>query len=110
VPVCPTDDRGVMETTMRPVIADYLQAPAYAAQQRRLGRGPALEAMWKAWEAGDRDGARSAVPSALLDELTVWGDLSTCRAHLAEIERATGGRAIATFFSPAGAPFRDTAF
>jgi probable F420-dependent oxidoreductase len=109
VPVCPTADRMVMEATMRPVVADYLQAPAYAAQQRRLGRGDALEPMWKAWAAGARQEARSALPSAVLDDLVVWGNRASCRRRLDEIERLTGGRAIATFFPPPGVSFTEAA-
>ena len=105
VPVCPTADRTTMETTMRPVVGDYLQAPAYADQQRRVGRGDALEPMWRAWDAGDRKAARAVLPASVLDELVVWGDPVACRARLKEIERTTGVRAIAMFFPPAGATF-----
>ena len=102
VPVCPTADRAVMETVMRPVVGDYLQAPAYAEQQRRLGRGDALAPMWEAWAAGDRRGARAALPASTLDELVVWGDPHECRARLAEMATATGARPIAAYFVPPG--------
>ena len=95
VPVCPTADRAVMEAVMRPVLADYLQAPAYAEQQRRLGRGDALAPMWEAWAAGDRRGSRSALPATTLDELVVWGDPRECRTRLAETADRTGARPIA---------------
>ncbi len=109
VAVCPTADRGEMEQRMRPVVADYLQAPAYAEQQRRLGRGEALEAMWRAWAAGDRRGAHDALPSSLLDDLVVWGDAAACRDRIREMEAATGARPIATFFPPPGVDFADAA-
>lgn len=105
VPVCPTTDRAEMELRMRPVLADYLQAPAYAEQQRRLGRGDALTPMWRAWAAGDRRGAHAALPSSVLDDLVVWGDRATCRDRLGEMERSTGARPIATFFPPPGTDF-----
>jgi probable F420-dependent oxidoreductase len=110
VPVCPTADRETMETMMRPIVADYLQAPAYAAQQRRLGRGSALEPMWQAWARGARAEARSALPSAVLDDLVVWGRPAACRARLQDMEDATGARAIAAFFPPPGLTFAEAAF
>jgi probable F420-dependent oxidoreductase len=110
IPVCPTGDRVVMEAVMRPIVADYLQAPAYAAQQRRLGRGRALEPMWQAWAAGARTEARAALPSSVLDDLIVWGQPAVCRARLLEIEEVTGGRAIAAFFTPPGLTFAEAAF
>lgn len=100
VPVCPTPDRPTMETVMRPVVGDYLQAPAYAEQQRRLGRGDALGPMWDAWAAGDRRAAHAAVPAAVLDELVVWGSPEECRTQLAEMARTTGARPIAAYFAP----------
>jgi probable F420-dependent oxidoreductase len=102
VPVCPTADRVVMEAVMRPVLADYLQAPAYAEQQRRLGRGDALAPMWDAWAAGDRRGARAALQTSTLDELVVWGDPRECRARLGEMASETAARPIAAYFVPPG--------
>ena len=102
VPVCPTNDRAVMESVMRPVVTDYLQAPAYAEQQRRLGRGDVLAPMWETWAAGDRRGARAALPASTLDDLVVWGDPRGCRARLAEMADHTGARPIAAYFVPPG--------
>jgi probable F420-dependent oxidoreductase len=98
VPACPSADVAIVDQTMRPVLADYLAAPAYADQQRRLGRGPALQPMWDAWTCGDRDRARAQVPWALIDELVVHGSPSSCRQQLVEIERRAGTRVIATYF------------
>jgi alkanesulfonate monooxygenase SsuD/methylene tetrahydromethanopterin reductase-like flavin-dependent oxidoreductase (luciferase family) len=105
VPVCPTPDRSTMEAVMRPVVGDYLQAPAYADQQRRLGRGDALGPMWDAWAAGDRRGAHAAVPDAVLDELVVWGRPEGCRARLDEMASTTGARPIAAYFTPPGTTY-----
>ena len=107
VPVCPTADRATMEQTMRPVVADYLHAPAYAQQQRRLGRGDALAPMWAAWEAGDRSGSRAALPASVLDELVVWGSPEACRERLDAMARATGARPIAAYFVPTGETYAD---
>jgi probable F420-dependent oxidoreductase len=109
VSTCPTGDREVMDRRMRSIVSTYLNVPAYAAQQRRLGRAGALEKMWGAWAAGDRTGARTALPSAVLDELVIWGTPAACRSRLEEIERETGTRVIATVFPPAGTTFAEVA-
>jgi len=109
VSVCPTPDREVMDRIMRPVVANYLHVPGYAMQQRRLGRGGALEQMWEAWDSGDAAAARAALPAAVLDELIVWGEPASCRVRLDEIERETGLGVIATFFPPPGTTFDDVA-
>ena len=64
VSVCPTADREVMDATMRATMANYFRIPAYADQQRRLGRADVLAPMWAAWDAGDAVAARAALRSA----------------------------------------------
>lgn len=106
VPICPTPSREAMEQTMRPVLATYLRVPAYAGQQRRLGRAAELEQLW----AADGGEARAtAVPASLLDEMIVWGDPAECRRQLLEIEATAGLRAVATVFPPRGRTFADVA-
>jgi len=107
VPVCPTTDRDVMDRTMRPVVSNYLHVPAYAAQQRRLGRAGALGQMWSAWDRGDRAGARAALPAAVLDEFVLWAEPAAIKGRLDEIERRTGAAVIATFYPPDGMTFTD---
>jgi probable F420-dependent oxidoreductase len=107
VPMCPTEDRALMDARMRPVVANYLNVPGYAGQHRRLGRSSLLEAMWEAWRVDDAVAARRALPSTLLDEIVVWGSPSACRDQLEELERATGARIVATVFPPPGASFAD---
>ena len=109
VPVCPTPDREVFDSLMRRVVTNYLNVPGYALQQRRLGRGPQLEQLWKAWDEGDRAAAQAALPTDVLDELVVWGDPAACRARLDDIEQTTGTRVIATFFQPPGTTFEEIA-
>jgi probable F420-dependent oxidoreductase len=109
VSVCPTDDWELVDATMRSTMANYFRIPAYAEQQRRLGRTDVLEPMWKAWDAGDAVAARAALPDALIDEFVVWGEASACRERLDEIERETGARVVATFFPPDGTTFEAAA-
>jgi probable F420-dependent oxidoreductase len=108
-PVCPSTDPDVVDALMRPIVADYLNAPAYAEQQRRLGRAPALEPVWEAWAAGDRRGARARLPRDVLDQLVISGSHADCRRQLTAVERATGGRAIAAWFPPPGMSFDQAA-
>jgi probable F420-dependent oxidoreductase len=107
--VCPSDDRTVVDTLMSPLLANYLNVPAYAALQRRLGRGPALAAMWEAWALGDRRRAIAQVPAAVIDELVIWGTPERCQRTLAAIEAETRVRVITTLFLPPGEAFLEAA-
>src|SRR5207244_7086024 len=57
----------------RRMVTAYLNTGVYAEYQRWLGRGPALQAMWDAWQADDRRGALAAVPDSVIDELFLIG-------------------------------------
>jgi probable F420-dependent oxidoreductase len=105
--VCPSPDRAVVDETVRSVLADYLAAPAYAALQRQVGRGPALEAMWERWAVGDRTGAHDQLPSSVIDELVVSGTVEHCGEWIRDVEANTGIQVIATIFTPAAASYRD---
>jgi probable F420-dependent oxidoreductase len=105
--VCPSPDRAVVDAVMRPVLASYLAAPAYAGLQRRLGRGPALAALWARWAAGDRAGALAALPGSVVDDLVVWGTPDECGRALAAAERASGARVVVSLFPPDGSDFGD---
>jgi probable F420-dependent oxidoreductase len=109
VSVCPTNDRNAVDESMRAIMANYFRIPAYAEQQRRLGRAELLEPLWKAWDAGDADAARDALPDVLIDDFVVWGEPHECRARLDAIERETGARVVATYFPPAGTTFEAVA-
>ena len=81
--VCPNPDADVVRQSVKPLIARYLSVPGYAEFQRWLGRGDALEPMWRAWAAGDRAAAAAAVPDCVVDELVVHGTAEACRDGLA---------------------------
>jgi probable F420-dependent oxidoreductase len=72
----------------RRMVTAYLNTGVYAEYQRWLGRGPALEAMWAAWQAGDRRGALAAVPDSVIDELFVIGTPAEIRSGVADYVRA----------------------
>jgi len=63
-------------------ITAYLNVPVYRHFHEWLGRGPALEAMWSAWERGDRKGAVAAVPHAVISDLLIRGSMAEIRAHV----------------------------
>ena len=80
--VCPTEDAEAARNVGRWMIAAYLNVGVYAAFHRWLGRGPELEPMWKAWQAGDRKAALASIPDEVVDSLVVHGSFDECRAHV----------------------------
>jgi len=81
-------DRETARGMARRMVTAYLNTGVYADYQRWLGRGPALEAMWAAWQAGDRRGALAAVPDSVIDELFVIGTPAEIRSGVADYVRA----------------------
>jgi probable F420-dependent oxidoreductase len=79
---CPSENAETVRAAARFAIAAYLNVPVYAEFHRWLGRGPALQGMWDAWQAGDRKEALAAIPDAVVDELVVHGTPETCRAAI----------------------------
>ena len=80
--VCPSNDPEHARAVARRMIAAYLNVGVYADFHRWLGRGPELEPMWAAWQAGDRKGALAAIPETVVDELVVHGTYDECRSHI----------------------------
>ncbi|MGO8872245.1 MAG: LLM class F420-dependent oxidoreductase [Acidimicrobiales bacterium] len=80
--VCPSEDAEAVRAIGRRMIAAYLNVGVYAAFHRWLGRGPELEPMWSAWQAGDRKAALAAIPDDVVDALVVHGSYDECRAHV----------------------------
>jgi probable F420-dependent oxidoreductase len=69
-------------TFCRRTIAAYLTVPVYAEFHRWLGRGPALQGMWDAWDAGDRRGAIAAMGDDVVNDLMIRGTPAEMRAHI----------------------------
>ena len=80
--VVPTEDAETARFIGRRMVTAYLNVDAYAAFHRWLGRGPALEAMWEAWAAGDRKRALEVIPDEVVDDLIIHGSYEQCRAHI----------------------------
>jgi len=81
-------DRQAARDSARRMVTAYLNTGVYAAYQRWLGRAPALQAMWDAWQAGDRRGALAAVPDSVIDELFLIGSPAEIRSGVADYVRA----------------------
>lgn len=80
--VCPSTDADTVRGMGRFAIAAYLNVPVYASFHEWLGRGERLQAMWDAWQAGDRKAATAAIPDDVVDELIVHGSPEACREHV----------------------------
>lgn len=83
-----TDDTEAARAIARRAIAAYLTVPVYQAFHQWLGRGERLQAMWRAWAAGDRKGALAAIPDEVVDELVVHGPPERCREQVARYVEA----------------------
>jgi len=106
VVVCPTDDRQAAADVLRPLMADYLSAPAYAGLQRQAGRGAELEPMWERFAEGDRAGAQALLPPTIIDTLAVQGTPAECGTALRSIERTYGVHVIATVYLALGQSYQ----
>lgn len=86
--VCLSTDAESVREFCRRQIAVYLNVPTYAAFHDWLGRGEELAPLWKAWRAGERKTAPSAVPDTLVDELFVHGSPEACREQISRFVEA----------------------
>lgn len=86
--VVPTEDVDTARFIGRRMISSYLTVAAYAEFHRWLGRGEALQPMWDAWAAGDRQLANELIPDRVVDELIIHGSYGACREHVARYVEA----------------------
>jgi probable F420-dependent oxidoreductase len=80
--VLPSEDRDLVRTVGRRMIAAYLNVPVYAAFHEWLGRGPLLADMWAAWKGGDRKAALEAIPDEVVDALVLNGSPARVKAEV----------------------------
>ncbi len=80
--MCVDPPSDAADLGMRRTINAYLNVPVYEAFHRWLGRSEALAPMWDAWAAGDRRGAVAAIPTGVVNDLVLNGDVSTRRAAI----------------------------
>jgi alkanesulfonate monooxygenase SsuD/methylene tetrahydromethanopterin reductase-like flavin-dependent oxidoreductase (luciferase family) len=81
--VAPSEDADTVRALGRRLIAAYLNVPVYAAFHEWIGRGPLLEPMWKAWQAGERKEALAAIPDEVVDDLILHGSPAAVRSRVA---------------------------
>ncbi len=99
VTIAPDHDAGQVRALAAPLIATYLNVPAYAAFHRWLGNEAPLAAMWRAWTAGDRRGALAAIDDALVEQFVIHGPAAHCRQRIDEYA-AAGATEIAVTVLP----------
>jgi alkanesulfonate monooxygenase SsuD/methylene tetrahydromethanopterin reductase-like flavin-dependent oxidoreductase (luciferase family) len=80
--VCPSTNADVVRAGARFAIAAYMNVPVYAEFHKWMGRGPQMQGMWDAWQAGDRKAALAAIPDEVVDDLVVHGSPAECRAKI----------------------------
>lgn len=93
------------ELTARRHMAAYLTVPVYTAFQQWLGRGPQLEGLLEAWEAGDRRKAVGAIPDELIGDLFITGSPEQCAAGVRRYADAGVDIVTVVLFPPHGTPF-----
>jgi len=106
--VSPSEDSDAVRAIIRPLITGYLTVPVYRRFQEWLGRSSALQAVWEAWDAGDRKGAVAAVPDELVDAFCVHGTPEQCRAGI-EAYTANGVTTPVIAVVPVGTDMRTAA-
>ncbi len=82
VTVAPDTDPELVRHRARPLIASYLNVPAYAAFHRWLGNDELLEPVWREWAAGRRREALAAVSDDLVDQLIIHGSADHCMEQI----------------------------
>lgn len=79
--VVATSDQAHARAIGRKMILNYLNVPAYMAQQKWLGRD-ALQPMWALMAERDRAAAAQAIPDSVVDDLIVHGSPEECRVRI----------------------------
>ncbi len=81
--VCPTTEKtDFVRTVARHSIAGYFNVPTYRAHQEWLGNHAHYQAMWDAWDAGDRKGALAALTDEAVDRHYIHGPAEYCRERI----------------------------
>ncbi len=70
---CLPGEREAVEPLARFMFSSYITVPVYAAFYRWLGYGEQIAPMIEAWESGDRQGAATAAPWDLIEEMFIFG-------------------------------------
>jgi probable F420-dependent oxidoreductase len=101
VRTCVTDDGAPAREVLARDITGYAIVGAYARFFEQCGFGPEVEAVNRAWKAGDRPGAVKGISARVLDGLGAVGPAGACRAVFAAFAR-TGATPVVLPFAPPG--------
>ena len=101
VRTCVTDEPEPVRETLARDITGYAIVSVYARFFEECGFGPEVEAVNRAWKAGDRAGAVKRISERVLEGLGAVGTAETCRAQMAAFAR-TGATPVVLPFAPPG--------
>jgi probable F420-dependent oxidoreductase len=101
---CVTDDAESARQWLARDITGYATVEAYAAFFRTSGYAEEVDAVQRAWQAGDRAGAVRQISPRFLDGLGAVGSADACRARIAEFARAGLTMPVVFPFSPEADP------
>jgi probable F420-dependent oxidoreductase len=101
---CVTDDAEPARQWLARDITGYAIVDAYATFFRASGYAEEVDAVQRAWQAGDRTGAVKQISPRFLDGLGNIGSEETCRARVAEFAKAGLTMPVVFPFSPEADP------
>ncbi len=106
VRTCVTDERAPAREALARDITGYAIVDAYARFFAECGFAEEVDAVNRAWKAGNRAGAVKAISEGVLDGLGAVGPADHCREQIDAFAR-TGVTPVVLPFAPPGAAARD---
>ncbi|MFQ5897870.1 MAG: LLM class flavin-dependent oxidoreductase [Candidatus Methylomirabilia bacterium] len=100
-----TDDPELARQWLAREITGYCIVDTYARFFAGCGFGAEVEAVNRAWQAGDRQGAVKQISPRFLDGLGVVGSTDSCRQRLKEFAKAGLTQPVVLPFTPGPTPF-----
>lgn len=101
VRTCVTDESLAVREALARDITGYAIVGAYARFFEECGFAEEVEAVNRAWKAGDRAGAVKGISERVLDDLGAVGTAAQCREQIAAFAR-TGVTPVVLPFAPPG--------
>jgi probable F420-dependent oxidoreductase len=101
VRTCVTDEPEPARETLARDITGYAIVSVYARFFEECGFAPEVEAVNRAWKAGDRAGAVKEISERVLDGFGAVGSAEACREQMAAFAR-TGATPVVLPFAPPG--------
>jgi probable F420-dependent oxidoreductase len=100
VRTCVTDEAGPVREALARDITGYAIVGAYARFFRDCGFAEEVEAVNRAWKAGDRANAVKSISDRVLDGLGAVGSADRCRAQIVAFARTGVTPVVLPFASP----------